>query len=466
MGVYGKVSALVLVVVIALAAFGVLVPRPASAQTTPLAEEEGGADLLGGGDHRFIRFGTDAAFGVLWGNATNPNYIYLVAIKARYLGLADVRTATGAVVDEDRPIKIHTIYAFKLDSLLEFNDTNGDGIASYTRAYNGGNYTSYVAGEPLLKRVSLNTSWTASPVTRTEIGENRTWTFSLTAQNEPYEILAGSPTTATLDEVTFTFHLATTVVHVENRTVPQYSITVVRLGQVYVLTNVTRAGTTTWTGDRLAYTVKWDQRILGWDFDTANTNPGLVLEFGALVANRFPGDAPAWFDALVVARIQEGGTLRWRETAGETSAGENTSYLQPRKIRDPWLRAGGDWSYIGRLTWVSNATVDGNPATVYAQVQGGILGLVRTGIATYVGFAIIMGLSFPGGQDIRHDPAMDSDALVLSTAAAPGGGLGSVLVLAMVSVLALVGVALLVTRRKRPKDPAVQAVPPFEGEKR
>jgi len=41
-----------------------------------------------------------------------------------------------------------------------------------------------------------------------------------------------------------------------------------------------------------------------------------------------------------------------------------------------------------------------------------------------------------------------------------------VLILAMVGVLALVGVALLVTRRNRPKDPAVQAVPPFEGEKR
>jgi len=448
MGVYGKVSALVLVVVIALAAFGVLVPRPASAQTTPLAEEEGGADLLGGGDHRFIRFGTDAAFGVLWGNATNPNYIYLVAIKARYLGLADVRTATGAVVDEDRPIKIHTIYAFKLDSLLEFNDTNGDGIASYTRAYAGANYTSYVAGEPLLKRVSLNTSWTASPVTRTEIGENRTWTFSLTAQNEPYDILGGSPTSATLDEVTFTFHLATTVVHMENRTVPQYSITVVRLGQVYVLTNVMRSGTTTWTGDRLAYTVKWDQRILGWDFDAANANPGIVLEFGAIVANRFPGDAPAWFDALVVARIQEGGTLRWRETAGETSAGENTSYLQPRKIRDPWLRAGGDWSYIGRLTWVSNATVDGNPASVYAQVQGGILGVVRTGTGTYVGFAVLVGLSFPGGQDIRHDPAMESDALVLTTAVAGNPGFNLFLILIVVVLAAVVLVAIL-SRRKR-----------------
>jgi len=461
MGVVGKASAFGLATMIALTGFATLAPRPASAETTPTTEEQGGADLLGGGDHRFIRFGTDAAFGVLWGNATNPNHIYLVAIKARYLGLADVRTAAGAVIDEDRPIKIHTVYALKLDSLIEFNDTNGDGIASYTRLVFGENYTGYVAAEPLLKRVSLNTSWTASPVTRTEDGDNRTWTFSLTALNQPYAIMDGSPTSETLDEVTFTFHLATTVVHVENRTVPHYSITVFRLGQLYVLTNVTRDGTTTWTGDRLAYTVKWDQHLVGWDFDLANTNPAIVLEFGAIVANRFPGDAPAWFDALIVARIQEGGTLRWRETSGETSASENTTYLQPRKLRDPWLRAGGDWSYIGRLTWVSNATVDGNPASVYAQVQGGILGVVRTGTATYVGFAILMGLSFPGGQDIRHDPAMDSDALVLTAEAPPAGGLGgAVVILAVVGLVAVIAIAVVASRRKRPKDPTAL---PVEG---
>jgi hypothetical protein len=279
-------------------------------------------------------------------------------------------------------------------------------------------------------------------------GDNRTWTFSLTARNQSYETLGGTPANGTLDEVAFTFHLKTTVVHVDNRTVPQYAITVVRLGQRYLITNVSRAGTTSWTGDRLAYTVKWDQRIVGWDFDPANANPGLVLEMGAIVANRFPSDGPGWFDAFVVWRINEGGALNWRETAGEGTASANTSYMQPRKLRDPWLHAGGDWSSIGRLTWVSNATVDGNPASVYAQVQGGILGVVRTGTGTYVGFAVLVGLSFPGGQDIRHDPAMESDALVLTTAAAGNPGFNLFLILIVVVLAAVVLVAIL-SRRKR-----------------
>src|SRR3990172_4125106 len=126
--------------------------NPAGAQrlvNERLVEEIRPSDLLGGGDKVFVRFGEDAAFGVLWGNATNPNHIYLVAIKARYLGLADVKTAAGQVVDEDRPIKVYTLYGFKLESLIEFNDTNGDGIASCTRAYDAENYTSYIATEPL-----------------------------------------------------------------------------------------------------------------------------------------------------------------------------------------------------------------------------------------------------------------------------------------------------------------------------
>ena len=48
-----------------------------------LVEDAGSTDILGGGDYVFVRVGADAAFGVLWGNDTNPNGIYFVALKAR-----------------------------------------------------------------------------------------------------------------------------------------------------------------------------------------------------------------------------------------------------------------------------------------------------------------------------------------------------------------------------------------------
>ena len=441
---------------------GVFAAWPASAADvqTQLTEETGPTDLLGGGDHRFIRFGADAAFGVLWGTAANPNNVYLVAIKARYLGVADVRTQAGASVDTDRPLKVYTIYAVKLENLVEFDDTNGDGVATFWRAFNGENYTQYQWGtEPLYKYASLKAAWTASNVTRTDDGAgNRTWEFSLEATNLPYSAMNGTPVSAgNLNKLTFTFHLKVTMVHVDGVVVPKYTVEVTRLGERYLVGEVTRAGTTTWSGDRLAYELKWDQRIEGWDFDGANADPRLSLEMHALVANRIPTDKPAWMDQIIIWKTNENGCFRWRDGAGERCANETTgTYTSPRKFTSPWLRSGGDWSYIGNLTWVSEATVDGNPGQVYAQIQGINLGLVRTGGAVYVGFVALLGLSFPGGQDIDHDPTFASDAFEITTAAEPPRFSGLVLLVLIVAAVAVV-VALVASRKKDKNGPIQQA---------
>lgn len=440
---FGKAAALAALTAVLLMSLGPLARGAEPA--TAVAEEQGTTSLLGGGDHRFIRFGRDAAFGVLWGTNASPNYVYLVAIKARYLGVADVKTDDGTVVENDRPMKIYTIYAVKLESFIEFNDTNGDGIASYTRAHNTLNYTSYMQTEPLLKRVTLRQAWEASPVTRTTSGTTRTWSFALTARNLTYEPLAGTAS-GVLDEVTFTFHLTTTTVRVDNATVPQYAVTVSRVASRWAITNVTRDGTTTWTGDRFQYRVKWDQRVVGWDFDPTNANPGLVLELGAIIANRIPTDAAGWFGVVALWRLNEGGAIRWRDQSGSGNASENTTYLSNRKLSDPSIEAGGDWSPIGRLTWVSNATVDGNPGLVYAQVQGGIFGLVATGTHVYVGFAILVGLSFPAGQVIVHDPLVDAEAFEIVVAASTIGG-GLLLLAVAFAAVAVVVASVVIGRR-------------------
>src|SRR2546426_2350620 len=74
---------------IATAGMTVLV-TPAARAATPindqLVQETGPTTALGGGGHVFVRFGTDAAVGVVYGTAANPNNIYIVANKTRYLG--------------------------------------------------------------------------------------------------------------------------------------------------------------------------------------------------------------------------------------------------------------------------------------------------------------------------------------------------------------------------------------------
>src|SRR5881296_4109810 len=84
---------------VATAGMAVLVTPATRAATLingQLAQETGPTTALGGGDHVFVRFGSDAAFGVVYGTSANPNNIYIVAIKARYLGVAQVKTSKGA----------------------------------------------------------------------------------------------------------------------------------------------------------------------------------------------------------------------------------------------------------------------------------------------------------------------------------------------------------------------------------
>lgn len=63
------------------------VPAQVSAETVTLDEqiatEDGATEILGGGDHFFVKFGTDAAFGIVWGTEGDENCVYFVAIKAR-----------------------------------------------------------------------------------------------------------------------------------------------------------------------------------------------------------------------------------------------------------------------------------------------------------------------------------------------------------------------------------------------
>lgn len=112
---------LVVIVLVATAMTAALASPVARAGTlvnSQLVEETGSTTALGGGDHVFVRFGQDAAFGIVYGTTANPNNIYVVAIKARYLGVAQVVDDQGRSIGQNRPIKIYTLYAVKLLSLI------------------------------------------------------------------------------------------------------------------------------------------------------------------------------------------------------------------------------------------------------------------------------------------------------------------------------------------------------------
>src|SRR5438552_13297296 len=295
--------------------------RGATLINSQLSEETGPTTALGGGDHVFVRFGTDAAFGVVYGTTGNPNNIYVVAIKARYLGVAQVVDQSGASVASNRLIKIYTLYAVKLDSLMEFRDGNGNNVADYARVYNSttGGFTDYFnrLGDTLYKKVDLKTNWTRSPIVEANGTTYRNWMFNLTAQNQPYSAVANytGSVAGVLPLVRFTFHLNASLEQVTNVTVPRWNVTI---SGGNTITTVTRAADLLVSGKAVHYDLKWDQDIEGWTYAAGNgagVARRLLLEIGAIVGNFIPAAlADQWLENHVLGPMHESGSAQFNST--------------------------------------------------------------------------------------------------------------------------------------------------------
>lgn len=418
---------------------------------------------LGGGNYFYVKFGADAAFGIVWGNDQTANNIYFVAIKARYLGMAQVYDNSGALVEANRSIKIFTIYAVKLDDILEFSDSSGDGVLQGHRVYDStGNFTGqYTHNEQLFKKVDLRTSWEQSPVQASETSDSRLWTFSLTAKDLSYAPLdnySGSSGDNKLNNLTLTFHLYANMVQVDNATIPQWRIEVQRsgmgMGTGMMFSRAVPMADMVVSGKMIKYHVKWDQSIQGWDFDASDSHPTLLMELGAIVGNYVPPAlALAWMMSTV-QHINEPYSCEAPTSTGSLDVDSRTGMMQaPRPLTSPMLTFGGDRTRIGALEWVSNVTVDGTTMQLHSQIMGGVpFWTMGMNGALFGGFAILAGISFPGGELIVHDPTFTSDALV--DVGSRGTELGFPVFLlgaiALLAVMVIVVVAVLIGMEKKP----------------
>ena len=455
----GKISGLgtVLVAVLMLAGAFAVPTGAATAEenlTENLQTEYGPTTVLGGGDHFFVKFGDDAAFGIVWGTEDNPNNVYFVAVKSRYLGYAQVYDDDGNLVVKNHTVKIVTLYAVKLSDMLEFNDSDASGTLPYMRIYQEGKFTGeYAHFEDLYKRVDLNTSWTPSEIVENTVGDSKTWTFDLTASELPYvpeDNYTGPTGDDMLNSLTLTFHLEARMVQMDNVSIPQWRVTVAKgmMGNQWWFTGISPMEPMVVSGSVITYHVKWDQLIDGWDYDAANSDPRLLMEVEAIVGNYIP---PALAQAMnmqmitytaMIREMNENGRMICTTNTGETTVNEGSgAFSSPRPLTSPALTFGGERTRIGKLEWVSNVTVDGvqEMNQVHAQVMAGVPILaVGTNGAVFAGFAAVAGLTFPGGGLIDHDPTFSSDALVNI-----GSGSDRVLPISLLG-MAAIGIALVV----------------------
>ncbi len=438
-----------------------------------------------GGDYFYIEFGKniddgtlwkDASFGLLYGTRENPNSISIVAKHKRFIGLAHVDKDTGEEYEKPVPLFVQTVVVQKLDSLFEFNDTNGDGIANFRKSADGEDYHSgndKAKHEPIYKRVSLATAWTPSEVavseklvsdsSGVEIKE-KTWKMSLTAKNLPYKgVDVDGNSTERLEKLKFTFYLTASLVKVNNVTIPQYEVTVREGKHLTTVMKSKRIEDRIFSGKTARYNVKYDHLIRGWDFYKKNENPYLLLEFNMIIGNYVPPGTGKWLRHEFIREHNRAGAAQYDGDDGTATISEDGSVDEnqaakdlPRRIKGRHIRLDDQWESIGRLTWVSNVTVDGEEDDMYVQIQGGrkktVIGLYG---GSFRGFSVIGGFSYPGGQSIFHDPEMSASMFLASsigdsetTSKIPGR---RIVVMGMIVVVGAVAAATI--SRKKPRHP-------------
>ncbi|MCU0861997.1 MAG: hypothetical protein MUE65_06740 [Methanomassiliicoccales archaeon] len=404
---------------------------PASAEAAPadlteqLTTEDGSTDLLGGGDHFFVRFGEDSAFGIVWGTEENPNNVYFVSIVARYLGVAQFYNNQGELLRANHSCKVYTMYAVKLDNVLEFNDLNQNGVLGYMRTYNeeANAYSDYISIEPIYKMASLKTAWNASEIIFTEDEDGKHWDFDLTASEIPYRAIRENADVdvgdGVLNEFKLSFHLDASAMHVDNASIPQWRVTVNHgpLGATW-FTGLQRMENREVSGDVPRYQVKWDKEIVGWDFDANNTNPMLLVEFETILGNYIPPFVNAVLNELqyrlMLLATNQLGYMEMQSETGQVMLNQSTGGLPSAKeVASPRLSFGGEWSKVGRLEWVTNITVDGEPQQARAQVMAAYAFMIaaHNGM-TFAGFASLCGITYAAGAAIVHDPTYSAESMV------------------------------------------------------
>lgn len=443
---------------------------PASVSAAPvtvsskLTTDTGTTTDFGGGDFFYLRFGADAAFGIVWGTNETLNNVYFVAIKARYLGMAQVYDTHGAFVEANHTVKVYTVYAVKLEDILEYNDSVDNGIFEGHRTYANGNFTGdYAHIEDIYKKVDMKTAWDQSLVTYAETDVARTWSFDLTAKDLPYTALdnyTGQTGDNVLNDLTLTFHLSANMVQMDDATIPQWRITVQRgTGNMMWFNDAQRMDDYRVSGKIITYNVKWDQSIEGWDFDAADSNPTLLMEFGAIVGNYIPSGMASWMGWNMVRKMNENGTMTCRSTSGDVSVDQTTgTYSSPKPLSAPALTFGGDRTRIGAFEWVSNVTVDGNQEQLHSQIMGGVpVWSVAMNGAVFGGFAVLGGISYPGGAMIVHDPTFSSEALVDVESTNPGVPVFLYVVGAIIAMVVAITIVAVIMMGKKPGQKAQQS---------
>jgi len=401
---------------------------------TPIRED--GAfpkDFLGGGDYVMAKAPSgDSWIAVVYGtgNQTVKSPITIVAMWNRTLAGAERHDSDGKLLNRSMPVNVRSILVHQYEALIEFNDSNGDGIGNIVRSPQPVAAGELIAREPVYKAVSLRQAWTRDTVQESTTMENgtltKTFSFNLTATDLEYIVVGdkslvnASPGDGKLNRITFGFHLKVFITR-GVVSVPFYNLTWV--GGPSGGISLTRVPDRTCNVTTYSARVKTDHTLEGWDLESQNTNPRVVLETGTRLGMRLsPSLMEYTNDTYLIKGLKGGGSMNYTTEGGKpANADSSTDTLKPdtgpADANDTPIKTGTNeltladsWQRCGRFSWVSdvttmeNATATPGTGQAFFEVQGARKFNLDTDRGVYFGVLLLGGLSYPGAWKVVHDP--------------------------------------------------------------
>ena len=414
--------------------------------------EQGTTDRLGGGDWVVVHAGS-TNFGVVYGTTQDPNKLYIFADYKRYIAGVDFYDAQGNFI-KTQGIPVWTVFAQSLDRFIEFKDTDGNHRFD-PRIWDGRNGT-----DVPVKSLSMVQAWTLSGLTQETIGNVLFVNFTLGISDTQYSYVWNEimrmprhalPSDGDVAQIAFTFHIR---VAIEDSTavIPWFNVTI-NGGDQRRVVDRSFSGWRTFTGQSVNMSAKYDQYVEGWDF--ASTESNLLLETHMMFGNVVPSEV------LNRYRMREGNRVCDRDCTEQDhhDLGNDTREMpeDPRSVEtedgNGLMTFEDDWTRIGRLTWSSDVSIDGQPDTMYFQVHGGGPWSFEYNRVTFVGMHVLGAFVYPAAQNtIFHDPGFEATSYELGIPSITNLAPQSVLILQLaVVVIAIIAAVVVKVARKAQK---------------
>ena len=411
-----------------------------------------------------------------WGVEGDPGAISLLTAQTHYMGVADAYGDDGHF-KKRIGIPMHTMFYQKLDGILEYEDSNGDGLFNVRGQGLAGTLDDMkgrdLETEPIAKWVDFReVSWEMTDFSQSCSNNTCEIVFILESSNLQYD-LADNDSDEQLDLVRYIFRVNTQEKTLEVENMPHYQVKYHKAGDEKAkIDKSEQRGTKNVTANVLNSVWKYDQVINGWDASSNDSRLMTIVEYGMgaymseTVADwakeqfgklpgpkPFAGHAPSKKDLgprgpqmdthddfghplkCGLDYVQKGdmqGNSSVRDQVKEyrdTHCSSDGDELSEERVKNSsMVRAGGvhfdnNGARMGSVRWVSNATIDGVEEEVLFQIHG-IRPVVKADLRNnslpdghYKGMRMIGGYNHPVGDNITHDPEYDVDVLTLDTMA-------------------------------------------------